>query len=101
MSVGMNYRYMARRVRARGLQAQVGRVPSRGNIAHLCNQALAQNLFHDVPVHVGQTALNAVVIKREFSVIEPEQAQNRSVEIVSGDGIFGGVETDFIRSAVT
>src|SRR6266487_6530539 len=37
----LNNRYMARRVRARGLQADVGRVPSRGNIAQLCNQALA------------------------------------------------------------
>src|SRR3989442_6197083 len=37
----MNNRYMARRVRARGLQADVGRVPSRGNIVHPCNQARA------------------------------------------------------------
>jgi len=34
-------RYMGHRVRARGLQEVVGRVPSRGDIANFCNQALA------------------------------------------------------------
>src|SRR5437879_6162002 len=36
----LNNRYLGRRVRARGLQARVGRVPSRGATANLCNQAL-------------------------------------------------------------
>jgi len=48
-------RYMGHRVRARGLQEVVGRVPSRGDIANFCNQALA-----GLPVRYTRKALMRV-----------------------------------------
>ena len=46
---------MGHRVRARGLQEVVGRVPSRGDIANFCNQALA-----GLPVRYTRKALMRV-----------------------------------------
>ena len=40
-----------------------------------------------MPVHVGEAALDAVVVKGEEFVVEAEEVQDGSVEIVRGDGV--------------
>ena len=54
------------------------------------NLASAQNVADDVAVDVGQTALDAVVVKGEAFVIDAQQVQDRCVHVVRGDRVFDG-----------
>lgn len=51
-------------------------------------------------VHVGEAALDAVVIKAELLVIEPEQVKGGRVQVVAVRGIFLGSESEIIAAAV-
>jgi hypothetical protein len=57
---------------------------------------LGEQLAHDMAVHVGQPALNAVVIKGQSFVIQPEQVQHRRVKVIDLDGPLGSEITDLI-----
>ena len=45
--------------------------------------------FDDMPVHVGEAAVEAVVIVTQFLVIEPEQVQRSGVQVVAGKSDIG------------
>ena len=49
-----------------------------------------------MPVHVGQSSLDAVVIVSEFFVIEPQQVEHRGMEVRPGQGVDRGPKTEFI-----
>jgi hypothetical protein len=51
-------------------------------------------------MNIGQPALNAIVIKRQLRVIQPEQMQNGRVKIVRAHRIFADVKSDLIGGAV-
>ena len=54
------------------------------------NLASAQNVADDVAVDVGQTALDAVVVKGEAFVVDAQKMQDRCVHVVRGDRVFDG-----------
>ena len=51
-------------------------------------------------VHVGQPALDAVVVIHQPRVLDSEQVQDRGVEVVDRDRVLGDLVADFIRCAV-
>ena len=56
--------------------------------------------FTDVPVHVGEAALDAVVVEAEALVIEAEQVEHGGVEVVDGGHVLHGLVAEVIRRAV-
>ena len=55
----------------------------------------------DVAVHVGEAALNAVVLKGELFVVEAEEVEHRGVQVMEGMDVFGCLESEFVGGAVT
>ena len=53
-----------------------------------------------MPVHVGETALDAVVVEGEAFVVETEEVEDGGVEVVRGDGVVRGLESKLIGGAV-
>jgi hypothetical protein len=51
-------------------------------------------------MHIRQSALNAVVVKRQTLVINAEQVQNGGVEIVNIDRILGSLPADVVGRSV-
>ena len=47
---------------------------------------LRQQFFDDVPMHVGQAAVDAVVAEGELGVVDAEQVQDRGVDVVDLGG---------------
>ena len=61
---------------------------------------LRQYVANDMTVDVGQAALNAVVIKCKFFVVDTQQMQHGGMKIVPVNGIFDGFPADIIGGAV-
>jgi hypothetical protein len=51
---------------------------------------------NDFSVDVGEAAVDAVVVEGELFVVDAEEVQNGGVEVVDGDGIFGGEIASFV-----
>src|SRR5258708_30363198 len=51
-------------------------------------------------MHVGQSALDAVLVEAELFVIEAEQMERGGVEIVAVARMLGGFEAQFVARAV-
>src|SRR6266536_982739 len=73
-------RYTGHRVRARGLQENAGRVPSRGDIANLCIQVIAALALAGValPLHAEQTGAGRRLLVADDS--------KQRLAIVAADG---------------
>jgi len=57
-------------------------------IQRLVSQALLSDEFlDDVPMHVGEPAVDAIVAECELGVIDPQLAQDRRVNVVNFRGI--------------
>ena len=59
-----------------------------------------QHLFHNVPMHICQATLQAVMVERQSFVIQSHQVQQRCVEVVDGCFVDGCLETEFVAFAV-
>ena len=62
--------------------------------------ASGENVLDDVTMHVGQSAVDTVVIERQLLVVDAEQVQDRGVEIRDGDFVFRNEITDLIARSV-
>ena len=60
-----------------------------------------EDLLNDMPMHIRQAALNAVVIVAKLFVVETEQVQRGGVEVVAVARVFGGFEAEIIRGSVS
>lgn len=60
-----------------------------------------EDLLDDVPMHIRQAALDAVVVVAELFVVEAEQMQRGGVKIVAVGGVFGGFEAEVVGGAVS
>ena len=49
----------------------------------LCDEALRQDLLHDMPMHVRQAAVDPALAIDETFVVDAQQMQHRRVEIVA------------------
>ena len=54
-----------------------------------------------MPMHVGQTALDSVVIEGELLAIQAQQVQNRGVEVVDRDRVSRQLLTEIDQGPVT
>src|SRR5438270_2141634 len=52
---------------------------------------LRENLADDVAVHVGQPAIDAVVVEREALVIDAQKVQNSGVKVVPARAFLDGL----------
>ena len=52
-------------------------------------------------MHVGEAALDAVVIEAQALVVHAEQVERGGVEVVAVGGVFLGLGTELIRRAVS
>lgn len=62
---------------------------------------LHQYLLDHMAVHIGQAALDAVVIKAQLLMIEAEQVQRGRMQVVAVAGILGSFESQVIARAIT
>src|SRR5262249_58512043 len=60
-----------------------------------------QQTCQHVAVHVGQPALDAVVVERQALVIDAEQVQDGGVKIVDIDRVLGGLPADVVGRSVS
>ena len=70
-------------------------MPAKFSWFHLC-----QNALDDFALHVGQAAFEAVVVKGQSLMLQPEQVQDRRVKIMHRHTILRGLVAEFIRRAV-
>ena len=49
--------------------------------------------MHDVPMHVGQAEVAALVLERQLLVVDPQQVEDRRVEVVDFDRVDRDVVT--------
>ena len=52
--------------------------------------ALRQDVMHDMPRHVGEAEVAALVTVGQAAMIDAEQMQHRGVEVVHVDFVFNG-----------
>ena len=50
--------------------------------------SLGQNLFHDLPVNIGQPKITARVTVGQFLVVKPHEVEDCRVQVVHADAIF-------------
>ena len=62
--------------------------------------ASGENILHNVAMHLGQTAFQAVVIVREPFVIQAHEVEERGVEVVDRCFVDGGLESEFVAFPV-
>src|SRR5690606_35338680 len=58
---------------------------------------LRDQLLHRVSMHIGEAEIATRMTEGQLREIEPEQVQNRCVQVVNVNGFFHGFETEFIR----
>jgi hypothetical protein len=58
------------------------------------------DVFDDVPMHVGKTALDAIVVEAEPLVIQAEDLHDGGVEVVHGGHVLHGLVAELIGRAV-
>ena len=61
---------------------------------------LRDDLVDHVAVDIGQAVVAALELVRELRVVEAELVQDRRLQIVNVDLVFGGAEGEFVRLAV-
>jgi hypothetical protein len=61
---------------------------------------LGNDIFHHMAGHVGQSKVAASVSMCESQVIEPQQMQNRSVQVVYVDFVLGRIVPEFVSRTV-
>src|SRR5262249_16466207 len=64
------------------------------------NQRSREQIAHHLAVDVGQPEIAALEAVRQLLVVETEQVQDRRLQGVDVDGVFGGVEAQFVGGAV-
>src|SRR5437588_11717127 len=60
---------------------------------------LRKELLHDVACHVGEPKVAALEAIGQSCVVEAEEAEDRGVEVVDVNGVFGHVPADFVGLA--
>ena len=63
-------------------------------------QTSRQNCVHYATMHIGQTKIASGMAKRQLLVIQPQEVQQRRVEIMHVDAIGGDGDTVVVRNAV-
>ena len=61
--------------------------------------ALSQNLLHHVPFDVRQSEIAALVVVGQARVIEPEQVQDRRLQVVDVNGVLDRFHTEVVGLA--
>ncbi len=59
-------------------------------------EASRQHLLDHLPMHVGQTALDSVVIEADSFVLESQEVQDRGVKVVRCDGVLLGAKSECV-----
>src|SRR5262245_62654471 len=59
-----------------------------------------QNPVHDIPGDVGEPEVATVVPVRELLVVEPQEVQDRGVQVVDAHPAFDGPEADVVGRPV-
>src|SRR5439155_25182276 len=62
---------------------------------------LSHQWFYHLAMHVGKTIVAALESVGQPGVIQTEQVQNRSMQIVHVHFVFDGVKTEFVRFPVS
>src|SRR5258708_35430310 len=65
-------------------------------VGSICSVALRQDRPHDLAGDVGEPEVSPLVAVREPLVVDPEQVQDRGVEIVDVDQVLDGVVTQLV-----
>tara|TARA_A100001037_G_scaffold238378_1_gene217801 strand:+ start:383 stop:613 length:231 start_codon:yes stop_codon:yes gene_type:complete len=65
------------------------------------SKALSQHFLNHVAVHIGEAALDAVVVKGQLFVVEAQEMEHGGVKIMEGVDILGGLESEFVGGAMT
>ena len=65
---------------------------------HLCTltKQLCQDVFDHMTMHVGQSELSALVCLDQTFVIDPQQMQNRCLQIMDVNPVFTDVNAQFV-----
>ena len=58
-----------------------------------------KNLLHDIPVHVRQAEVAALVFVGQAGVVDSQAAQNRRLQIVDMDGVSRDVVAEVVGFA--
>ena len=61
---------------------------------------LSEDIFYEVPVDVGEAALDAVVVEGEAFVVNAQQVEGGGVEVVGVSGVLGGFPAEFVGGPV-
>src|SRR5688572_23923093 len=62
---------------------------------------LRENIFYNLPMHIGEPVVAAAEAVGEPRVIEAEQVENRGVKVVHVDLVFSHRRAEIIRRAVS
>src|SRR5262245_46966414 len=63
-------------------------------------QPLGDDILHDIARDVGEPEISSVESVRQLRVLDSEQMQDRGVEVIHADAIYGRLVPDLIRLAV-
>lgn len=64
------------------------------------SDASGEDRLDDVAMHVGQAALNAIVVVCQFLVIQSEQVQDGGMQVVDVDHVLDGGVAELVAGAV-
>ena len=64
------------------------------------NRVLREQRSYDVTADVGQTEAASLVTERQLFVIDPEQMENRGLQIMDVDRVLRDVISEFVSAAV-
>ena len=62
--------------------------------------ALRNNPPYNVPMHIGQAVLTALVAESELRVVNAAEMQNRGLHVVDVNGIGGNVPSEVVRRTI-
>ena len=65
------------------------------------SEPLFEQLLNDMPMHIGETSFDTVVIGRQPRVIDTQLVQSCRVQVVAVGGILHGLVTEFIGGPVS
>ena len=74
--------------------------PATGNRAVPVADSLNQNAFHQLAMNIGKAIVPTLEAKRQAGVIDPQQMQQRGVEIVYMHWVLDDIEAKFIGLAM-
>ncbi len=61
-----------------------------------CASKLLQPIRHDIAAYIGKAKFSALVFEGEAFMIQAQQTQYRSVQVMHMDGLLGNTKTKFI-----